>query len=599
MPKSKRTHKTANQAANPTADIRSIAVTDIHPSPTNPRKILKGIDELAASIASKGLLQPIVVRPRSGGATGFEIVCGERRWRAAKQAKLTAVPAIVRDLDDAAVLEIQVIENDQREDVHPLDQADGYAAILKQGTYDVASLAAKIGRPEAYVRQRLQLTNLAPHVRKLFAADKLLLGHVMLIARLTEAQQDKLMKEWILNGVTSEYGNSQMPSVKSLQEHIEELFHLNLKSALFPKDDAELVKAAGACTTCPKRTGNAPGLWPEVTKDDTCTDPACFKKKEQAYVKLTVERAVTKDPAVVRISVKNWNDSKAGVLGTNSYEIVSAKDAKKAKAGTIKTAVIVDQTDYTYSDKKGKKPGQVVQIRVKAKRSDRSSSGGGGYGSDDWKARQERDERDRKIGAAARAEIVRQLLEKITALNLPDLVYAIASSIGNNEDLKPLIPFYGKEIDRVKQRPAALAKLTLEELGLFLVRCSVIDGERYVYPPTKIPEELEFFGKAYGVDCGAVLKAKKKELTEVDKAGEKAAEKSAKTGGKSKAGKKPKGARPRADDDGEDLDPRDTDDTDDTGDAPDASDPGDDFDEIDRLDGAVGAELDELAEVEA
>lgn len=181
--------------------VEAIQLASVAPGGTNPRKNFDpaGMAELTDSVKRHGVLQPVLVRPwperkaprgavvaRSGG---YELVAGERRWRAAKAAGLAEIPALVRDLSDAEVLEIQVVENLTRQDLHPLEEADGYRQLRAAG-YDVSRIAERVGRSVAYIYDRLRLANLNDEARTLFADGKITAGHAVVLARLTPEQQD-------------------------------------------------------------------------------------------------------------------------------------------------------------------------------------------------------------------------------------------------------------------------------------------------------------------------------------------------------------------------------------------------------------------------
>lgn len=187
------------------SELQSLLLEQLCPSPTNPRKTFDpvALQELADSIAEKGLIQPIVVRPRhnSRGAPVevalYEVVAGERRYRAAKLAGLEQVPCIVRELDDVAVLEIQVVENNQREDVHPLEEADGFARLMKVDGYSVERIAQRIGTSTKYVYDRVKLLQLVPELQKVFVEGEISAGHAILLARLTpEEQRNVSSSDW-------------------------------------------------------------------------------------------------------------------------------------------------------------------------------------------------------------------------------------------------------------------------------------------------------------------------------------------------------------------------------------------------------------------
>jgi len=149
------------------SSIQDIPLARIRESRTNPRKVFdeSKLAELAENIRQHGVLQPVLVRPLPDGeADTYELVAGARRFRASKIAKRECIPATVRELTDAQALELQVIENVQRVDVHPLDEAQGYAALieLQPDTYTVEGIAARVGRSPAYVNGRLRLIQLIP-----------------------------------------------------------------------------------------------------------------------------------------------------------------------------------------------------------------------------------------------------------------------------------------------------------------------------------------------------------------------------------------------------------------------------------------------------
>jgi ParB/RepB/Spo0J family partition protein len=185
-------------AQEPVADPghfeKALPIESVRESKTNPRREFEpdALDELAQSIRTKGLLQPIVVRPN--GLRGYELVCGARRLRAAKLAGLEAVPASVRVLTDQEVLEIQVIENLQRRDLHALEEAQGYQQLLATKGYDVARIAARVGRSVKYIYDRMKLLQLVPDAQQLFLEGKFTAGHAVLLARLKPSDQERAIE---------------------------------------------------------------------------------------------------------------------------------------------------------------------------------------------------------------------------------------------------------------------------------------------------------------------------------------------------------------------------------------------------------------------
>src|SRR6266481_6147876 len=171
------------------SSVQDIPLNRIQESKTNPRRSFDEtkLAELASNIHQHGVLQPVLVRPLPGGEDGFfELVAGARRYRASRIAGRETIPASVRELTDTQCLELQLIENLQRADVHELDEARGYAALmqLQPETYSVETLAEKIGRSEKYVYARLRLTHLVEEVQHAFYTGKLTVAHAFEIARL-------------------------------------------------------------------------------------------------------------------------------------------------------------------------------------------------------------------------------------------------------------------------------------------------------------------------------------------------------------------------------------------------------------------------------
>lgn len=245
-------------------------VEELVPSKTNPRKYFDEakLEELAESIRQLGVAQPLVVRKLAPGK--YEIVAGERRWRAATRAKLKMVPVMLRVLTDDQVLEIQVVENLQRADVTPLEEAAGFRRMLDSGRYTADTLAEKLGKSRAYVFERLKLLKVCKAVRDDLEAGHISASVALEISRVPgeEAQEELL-----------EMVDCDRLSVQEVKEEIERNFTRNLKKATWPLTDAELCAKAGSCAACPKRSGNMP----EATgSPDICTDVECFASKLRA-----------------------------------------------------------------------------------------------------------------------------------------------------------------------------------------------------------------------------------------------------------------------------------------------------------------------------
>lgn len=169
----------ANPSGTATAapdGVRTIATADIHPNPAQPRRHFseESLQELAASLKRHGLIQPILVRPHG---SGYQIVAGERRWRAAQRAQLHSVKAIVRELSDEETLEIALIENIQRQDLNPIEEAEAYRKLCDQFGHSQSELAAIVEKSRSHVANMMRLLDLPQPVRDLVIEGKLSMGH--------------------------------------------------------------------------------------------------------------------------------------------------------------------------------------------------------------------------------------------------------------------------------------------------------------------------------------------------------------------------------------------------------------------------------------
>ncbi len=166
-----------------TISPNTVPIEFLRPNRFQPRREFDEEDlaDLANSIQEKGILQPIVVRPVAGETNAFEIVAGERRWRAAQRAKLDRVPVTVRDLNDAETLEIAIIENVQRADLNPIEEADGYERLMSEFSYTQDKVSKLIGKSRSHVANTLRLRTLPKKVQAYLADGTLTAGHARAI----------------------------------------------------------------------------------------------------------------------------------------------------------------------------------------------------------------------------------------------------------------------------------------------------------------------------------------------------------------------------------------------------------------------------------
>lgn len=274
----------------------TIPLNQIRLSKTNPRRRRdpKADAELAESVRAHGVLQPVLVRAIEENGKPWELVLGSRRYGAAKEAGLQEIPAIDKKLSDVEVLEVQVIENLQRADVHPLEEAEAYEQLTKRHGYSVDEIAAKVGKSRAYVYARMKLCALGEKGRAAFFDGKLEASTALLVARIPPALQAEA-----LQGICGRGSEAEAMSYRRASDFVQREYMLRLADAPFDPKDGDLVPAAGPCGTCPKRTGNQSELFGDVKGADVCTDPGCFRQKSAAAAALRVKAARESGQSVI------------------------------------------------------------------------------------------------------------------------------------------------------------------------------------------------------------------------------------------------------------------------------------------------------------
>jgi ParB family chromosome partitioning protein len=180
--------------------VRIVPVDRIDPNPQQPRVVFEesALAELAASIREHGVLQPILVRPT--GPNQYQIVAGERRWRASRLAGLTAIPALIEEIDDDTALEISIIENLQREDLTPLDEAAMYDRMVHEHGYSIRRLAEKLGKDKGYLENRLRLAGAPAEIRELVSLRKDSLSHAYELMKVEDPKKRRRLTEQVARG---------------------------------------------------------------------------------------------------------------------------------------------------------------------------------------------------------------------------------------------------------------------------------------------------------------------------------------------------------------------------------------------------------------
>jgi ParB family chromosome partitioning protein len=298
------------------SEYRDLPVAQLQESPTNPRRRFdaRGLEELAVSIRAHGVLEPLLVRTLDDNR--YEVVAGARRLRGSRLAEREFVPSRIVQLSDAEAIEAQAIENLQREEIHPLEEALAYKNMLAldASRYTVASIAERVGKNPSYITQRLRLTDLVEPVANAFLEDQIGVGHALEISRLQPAEQERAFAAAFKPTWNGSHEVRLLLPVRELAAWIEQNILLELGSVPFDKNDEALLPEAGSCASCFKRTGYNTLLFGEALKD-SCSDAACFHAKLSKFV----EQQLTAKPNLVQIST-SWVSSKNDtVLGRGRY----------------------------------------------------------------------------------------------------------------------------------------------------------------------------------------------------------------------------------------------------------------------------------------
>jgi len=379
-------------------EYRNVSLALLNESKTNPRRTFEetALKELAESIRTQGVLSPLLVRPLT--ENGFEIIAGARRYRAAQMAEVPTVPVRIVNLSDAEALEAQLVENLIRAEIHPMEEAQGFRALLdlEEPKYSIEQIAAKVGKSPAFVASRLKLADLAPAAVEAFYADEIGVGHALLLAKLPADQQEQALSACF----KEVYNGGQKPTrvllpIRNLQFWIDSNILLVLKDAPFNKRDEQLVGTAGSCAECSKRTGHNKLLFGDDLgrQGDRCTDPSCYQAKILAHVAQTVAAK----PELVQISTA-YGAQKDGsaVLPRNKYTAIrddKPKSKEEAKRPEFKTCKFT--TEAIIAD--GGEVGTIHKVCANLTCPIHHRKQATGRNDDKWKAEQEKQRREQAI----------------------------------------------------------------------------------------------------------------------------------------------------------------------------------------------------------
>jgi ParB family transcriptional regulator, chromosome partitioning protein len=502
---------------------RELPIAMLTESPTNPRRHFDEafLKELANSIDAQGVLASLLVRPKN---QRYEIVFGAQRFRAAQIAGKESVPVEVREMTDAQVLEAQLVENLQRRDVHPLEEARSFKGLLdlEEPKYSIEQIAAKIGKPPAYVATRLKLTELSETVVEEFYREEIGVGHALLLAKLPLDKQDEGLKacfreDWA--ATSDRKAKRILLPVRSLQTWIEQNILLILKDAPFDKRDAHLVAIAGACTDCSKRTGHNKLLFADLGKQDACSDPTCYQAKVDAHVASTIAAK----PKLVQISTGYTKPQEgSAIVPRGKYVAIASekpKDKEQAQRPQYKTCKFATEAIIADGDGKGEvhkvcaNPACPIHHPKKQQQPNADAS---------YKAQQDKERRETAIANTIGIRTLSAIAEAVPVrLMKRDLLFVaerLASLLDENR-LSIVARRYGikkaKDSDSLGKLFAAYLRRTEESvLGSVLVETTIL----YMSTRHNAVQVLNEAATAYKVNTEAITLIVKQEFAAKEKA---------------------------------------------------------------------------------
>src|ERR1035441_10361684 len=511
--------------ANTTTEYRDLPLSVLTESKTNPRRFFEdsALKELAASIRSQGVLSPLLVRPLT--ERSFEIVAGARRFRAAQLAEAETVPVRIVDLTDAEALEAQLIENLQRRDVHPLEEAQGFRALLNldEPKYSIEQIAAKTGKSPVYCAQRVKLTELTAAVTEAFAKDEIGVGHALLLAKLQPAEQEQALsacfrEDW--NGGQGKAKRILLP-VRHLHQWIEQNILLILKDAPFSKTDPTVYPAAGACVDCPKRTGGNALLFADIA-EDACTDPACYQSKLDGFVAQTI----ASKPKLVQISSAFGpapaTDGGGAALPRNKYIEIKPQDpnAKKHRDWPeYQTCKSMTEAIVTEGTEKGELRKICADAECPVQHPKKQRPAGDGR----IKAEQDKQRREEALANAVGLRVLSAIVAAMPVrLTKRDLVFIVERLLPQLEERRIEVLARSRSIKKVqatdsigKLMGAYIRKAEEGELGQLLIETVILHSAR---TQSETGKALKDAAQHYKVDTDAIAQKVKAEFAAKEKA---------------------------------------------------------------------------------
>lgn len=333
------------------AKISTVYLSKVKPSNFNPRKTFRDADltELAESIKAQGVLQPIMVRPIG---TDYQIVYGERRYRAALLAGLDTIPVIVKDIDDNTVMEYALTENVQRQDVSPIEEATAYKSLIENNHYDTAQLMHKFGKSESYIRSRMRLNALAETFAELLLSEGISLSIALELCKYSEEVQEEIFTDHYHANI--QYNNWLNKTAKEVVTLIERNYSTSLNEYFFDKSE---------CYDCGYNTEKH-NLFAEGNGCGKCLNTACLKAKNTVYIVERAKAFVEKNPELP-LSVTNLNACKDAVdiLTEQEYVITEINYCRACPVPPTAPEKEDYETDEEYNEAKGEYEESVIDYQ--------------------------------------------------------------------------------------------------------------------------------------------------------------------------------------------------------------------------------------------
>lgn len=524
-----------------TAELRDLPLSAIRPSATNPRRHFDEaqLDDLTRSMKVSGLLQRVLVRPLKDedGDTvrdTYELVIGARRFAAAEALGWETIPVECRGMSDAEAREAQIVENLQRADVHPLDEAEAFQEMLAT-LGSIAAVAAKLGKEQAYVAKCLRLVSLTLPSTDALRGGLITIEHALLLARLAEAEQNAALK-WTLDHsagstmkVEKVLENARVrkdasgrqyqwepQSIVKLKAFIEAESGILLSRAPWSLEDEDyLLPDVGPCSECPKNTkANTPLFGDLEMGEATCTDGACFGAKTAGFVRIEMRKAGHDDTSKPKVLVPRLSWKYSGVKppmvdGTpNAAKVLKYGQwvvAKPKSCSFVRVGVTVDWNE-TSGQMLGL-PGEVLQVCIamgcKAHPKDwekpKSKPSQGGTRIDPAAAEREEKELESvaKVERQLRSAVMYEILRKLTTEKaLADLADQEHDAAVLRQRIALAMPELGPVTRDAFVLYCAAYRGALNANGYWLKdKASVANDRRHLF----------VLAKEHGVDAAAVM----------------------------------------------------------------------------------------------